>query len=259
MNASNVTYGKPKKAGAIFTAPVGATLPTSVTDAKDPAFKGVGFISEDGVTNSNSAESTDIKAWGGDIVMSPQEGKEDKFHFVMIEALGKTPKEVVYGTSNVTGDINSGITVKANNSAPEERSWIIDINMRNGVITRIVIPKASVAELGDIVYKDNEAVGYEVTISAYPDADGNTHYEYSKAVESPVDPDIFTVSFNTDGGSTVNSQNVPDGSLVTEPADPTKDGYTFGGWYSDSELTTAWDFADDTVTGNMILYAKWTA
>lgn len=45
-------------------------------------------------------------------------------------------------------------------------------------IKRIVIPSASVTEVSDIVYKDSEAIGYETTIKATPDSDGQTHYEY---------------------------------------------------------------------------------
>lgn len=69
----------------------------------------------------------------------------------------------------------------------------------------------------------------------------------------------YTVTFETSGGSAVDPVTVDTGSTVTKPADPTKSGYTFGGWYKDSTLQTPWDFANGTVTADTTLYAKWTA
>lgn len=68
----------------------------------------------------------------------------------------------------------------------------------------------------------------------------------------------YTVTFSSDGGSTVESQSIAEGGKLTKPADPTRKGYTFSGWYTDAALTDAWDFSADTVTGNITLYAKWT-
>ncbi|MCE5202752.1 MAG: cell wall-binding repeat-containing protein, partial [Actinomycetia bacterium] len=68
----------------------------------------------------------------------------------------------------------------------------------------------------------------------------------------------YTVTFNANGGSAVAPVTVAYNGLVTEPADPTKTGSTFAGWYADAALTDAWDFAADTVTADMTLYAKWT-
>ena len=65
-NSANVNAGKPAATGAIFVAPLGTTLPTDATTAKNGAFVELGYVSEDGVTNSNSTNSADIKAWGGD-------------------------------------------------------------------------------------------------------------------------------------------------------------------------------------------------
>ncbi|MBQ7794024.1 MAG: InlB B-repeat-containing protein [Clostridia bacterium] len=67
----------------------------------------------------------------------------------------------------------------------------------------------------------------------------------------------YTVNFNTDGGSAVSSVRVTSNAKAAEPTTPTKEGYTFAGWYIDSELTTAYDFAT-AVTKNTTLYAKWT-
>ncbi|MCL2335793.1 MAG: S-layer homology domain-containing protein, partial [Firmicutes bacterium] len=65
-----------------------------------------------------------------------------------------------------------------------------------------------------------------------------------------------TVSFNSYGGSKVNSQTVTYGAKATKPADPTKEGYTFAGWYTDAGLTVSFDFSKG-ITGNTTLYAKW--
>ena len=67
---------------------------------------------------------------------------------------------------------------------------------------------------------------------------------------------IYTVTFNANGGSEVEAQQVEDGKTATQPTDPTKEHYTFQGWFSDEELTTAFVFATP-ITANVTLYAKW--
>ncbi|HIW75931.1 InlB B-repeat-containing protein [Gordonibacter sp.] len=68
----------------------------------------------------------------------------------------------------------------------------------------------------------------------------------------------FQVTFESNGGSAVAAQEVESGATVTKPADPTREGYTFAGWFADEALTKAWDFATDKVTAKTTLYAKWT-
>ena len=176
--ASNVTAGKPKVVGAISIAPVGTTLPTDATTALDNAFVNLGYVSEDGLTNANSRENDDIKAWGGDTVLSIQTDKSDTFSTVFIEALNVNVLKAFYGDANVTGDLTNGITIKSNADELTEHSWVIDMIMRGGVLKRIVIPSGKITATEDVVYSDSAAVGYGVTITAYPDASGNAHYEY---------------------------------------------------------------------------------
>lgn len=67
----------------------------------------------------------------------------------------------------------------------------------------------------------------------------------------------YTVSFDTDGGTEIENQTVASGGLATQPEDPTKDGYTFGGWYDSDSLTTEFDF-DTPITEDTVIYAKWS-
>ena len=67
----------------------------------------------------------------------------------------------------------------------------------------------------------------------------------------------FAVTFDTKGGSTVPVENVLNGQKATKPADPTREGYTFGGWYTEEVCTNLYDFAT-SVQNALTLYAKWT-
>ncbi len=66
----------------------------------------------------------------------------------------------------------------------------------------------------------------------------------------------YTISFESNDGSLVKEQHKDYNTCVNEPSSPTRPGYAFGGWYSDLELTKAYDFTTK-VTNNFTLYAKW--
>lgn len=71
--------------------------------------------------------------------------------------------------------------------------------------------------------------------------------------------EMHKINFNSQGGSAVTAVEVVEGQKLDEPSPPTKDGYTFEGWYTDLEYSTEWYFASDTVTSDMTLHAKWAA
>ena len=176
--AGYVSAGKPAIGGAVYRAAKGTSAPTDATTALASAFKALGYCSEDGLTNSNSPSTTDIKAWGGDIVLNIQEEKTDTFQTTLIEVLNEDVLKAVYGSSNVSGALATGLTVKANATEPEEGVWAIDMVLNSNTVKRIVIPHGKISEVGDISYTDSDAIGYEITITALPDSSGNTHYEY---------------------------------------------------------------------------------
>ena len=184
-NASNVSAGKPKTGGAIFCAPVGTPLPTSTSEALDAAFKNLGYCSDSGLVNSTSIETTKIKAWGGETVLIINTSKEDTFKYTLIEIKNIDVLKHVYGSDNVSGTLETGITIKANNKDVPEQSVVIDMILRDNTAKRIVIPSCKISDVGDINYTDEDAIGYETTVDCTPDDQDNTHYEYILKAASP--------------------------------------------------------------------------
>ena len=179
-NSSNVSAAKPNISGAIYRAPLNTALPTTA-DGTLTGFTCLGYISEDGITNSNSRESDEFKAWGGDTVLTSQTSYKDTFNFKLLEYLNADVKKTVYGAANVSGALDTGMTVQANSKELTSYAWVIDMVMRDDTMNRIVIPSGKISEIGDVVYSDSELTCYDVTVTAFPDSSGNTHYEYIKA------------------------------------------------------------------------------
>lgn len=182
MNTStNVSVGKPKVGGAVFTAPIGTALPTDATTALAAEYTCLGYVSEDGYKNTNSPSTESIKAWGGDNVATVQSEKPDTFQLKLIEALNVDVLKAVYNSDNVSGTLTTGITVRANADEADALIWVIETIMTNGAVKRTVIPNGKISDIGEITYKDNEAIGYDVTITAMPGDSAfgyDTHKEY---------------------------------------------------------------------------------
>lgn len=178
MNSQNVRTGNPAVDGAIFAAPASATLPADGVSPLDPAFKELGYASEAGISNSITTDVSSVNAWGGDEVLNEQTSRTEEFSFTLIETNSDTLTEV-YGAENVTIDPNgSGLVVLHNARPLPERAHVYEIDMGGGVIKRIVVPRAKVNDVGDVIYNGSDPVGYELTVAAMPDEHGNTAYEY---------------------------------------------------------------------------------
>ena len=178
-DAKNVSTAKPVIAGAIFTAPLGTTIPTKVSDTLDTAFKNIGFISDDGWTNSRNITTEKKKAWGNQTVYNAQTDATDDFKFKMLEYKKAGTKELIYGKNHVTVDTTTGeITTEVTTEEPEHVIIVIDEILSNGAKQRTVVFDAQLSALGDITHADNELLMYDVTYSALPDANGVSHKEY---------------------------------------------------------------------------------
>lgn len=97
------------------------------------------------------------------------------------------------------------------------------------------------------------------TASVIADERGNLYYTNdSGTLFAFAGKPGFQVTFEVNGGSYVSSRFVAAGSVLVQPDDPTREGYTFGGWYEDEALTQAWDFSAPIVQ-TITLYAKWVS
>lgn len=184
--STNVSTGKPAVTGSIYRAlrTANLTVPTTASATLSSTdYKCLGYIGEDGVSNDSNYESDEIKAWGGDIVLPVQKGRTDTFKFKLLEVLNEEVLKAVYVDANVTvteatSSAPKAVAVSVNNNEQPDAVWVIDMIMRGNNPKRIVIPYGKLTELSEISYKDDDAVGYEVTITASADSSGNTHYEY---------------------------------------------------------------------------------
>lgn len=180
--STNVSTGKPNISGAVWVAPLTATLPTDATTALDTTvFTCLGYVSEDGLENNNEMDVSEIKAWGGNIVYRSLNGLDDTFSLSLIESENEDVLKNVYGDSNVTTDASGNVTVNIVAEDPQEKVWVFELAMRGGRAKRIVIPDGAVTARETITYNDSDAVAYGITVSAYPDSTGKTHVEFLEA------------------------------------------------------------------------------
>lgn len=179
-NADNVLVAL---TGAALIAPLATTMPTDTTTAWNAAFVDLGYLSEDGVTETPEDETTDILAWqNGDTVRSLITRSAIRFSFTMIETTAGGLQ--LYHGGVVDGWHASGIGPASIELAgtPDAR-FAMGIDVVDGDNdVRITIPNASIVERGEITYLNNDAIGYPVTIAANPGVGGVRAIKYFSAL-----------------------------------------------------------------------------
>ena len=183
---SDVRIGAPdqKVTGAIKHAPIGTTLPSlsSITKASvtiDGAFTGDEYVSEDGLTLAPSVSTTDIKDWSGATVRKVLESFDGTLNWTMIST-NEGAMGVAFGAEHVTASAATathGAQTRTELGAhlPERQSWVFLMKDGDARIV-IVVPDGQVTEVGEVTFASNSAVGWAVTLSTYPDENGENIY-----------------------------------------------------------------------------------
>lgn len=180
--ASNVLAGKPLATGGILRGQTGTTLPTDATSAPDASFKPLGYVGEDGVTETQDRSTDKIKAWGGDTVKVVQTEHSLSYKLTLIETLNAEVLKTVHGDGNVTTTAATATkgtlqTVQVTSTELGHASYVIEVKDGDARV-RIAIGDGQVTEVGDITYSDADAIGYEVTIECFPDENGVKAIKY---------------------------------------------------------------------------------
>lgn len=161
-NAANVNVAV---TGAVSVAPEGTAAPTSAISALNVAFKSVGYITQDGVTESRERSTSNIVAWqNSDVVRTVVTEASFKLMFSMLET-NADAMALFYGASvdNTTGQVH--IVPGATGG---RKAFVVDY-VDGGNMVRLYIPHGEVVEVDDVALTSGDAVAYGVTIQAYPD------------------------------------------------------------------------------------------
>mgnify|MGYP006992068196 FL=1 len=183
---TDVRVGAPdqKVTGAIKHAPLGTAIPTlaDITKAAvtlNQAFEGDEYVSQDGLTLAPSMSTTEIKDWSGATVRKVLESFDGTLSWTMIST-NEGALSIAFGTDHVTAVAAStahGAQVQAALGAylPEEQTWVFLMKDGDARIV-IAVPDGQITEVGEVTFASNAAVGWQVTLSCYPDTDGNCIY-----------------------------------------------------------------------------------
>ena len=181
-NQANVSAGKGVKGGYIFSAPVGTALPTDIKSKLDPAFKCLGFISEDGYGEDIDEDSDDIVDMNGDVMDSTNGSRVESAQFTLAEIKADTLKRQ-YGEKNVT-DENGVICVKHNSDSHDTFSYVLELVLKNGRRWRKVVPAGKSSELDSLNIASSELCQRALTMKYLTDDAGNTCYDYYESTET---------------------------------------------------------------------------
>lgn len=175
LDSDNVRVGV---TGAVYVAPVDTDAPTDSSEALDAAFVDLGYVSADGITETIDRSTNQIRAWqNGSLVREVTSEGTYSVELTFIET-SQAVLELYYGSSITGGALDGDPT-----STGGRKSFVIDV-VDGDIVERIYIPAGEITSLGERTIATGEAIGYQVTITAYADAGSTTFKKFFSQLES---------------------------------------------------------------------------
>ena len=176
-DSTMVSLGKFKVGGYAYWAPAGTTLPTDSATALPAEYKLLGYLSEDGLTNTTDTDTAEIKDANGATVMKIITSYAESYQFALLEVLRAEAAKLRYNSDAVTGNDKS-MTIKHQMPSDEDFVLVFVIAMSGDVKDRLVIGNATRAEFGDRQVHAGDPQVYDITVSANDMGNGVTAIEY---------------------------------------------------------------------------------
>lgn len=181
-STDNVSVGGGVKGGYLFYAPKGTPLPTDFKTKLDDAYHVLGYISGDGIKESEEAEKETLPDWNGDPIATTNGSRTETWVFTMEEVKADTLK-ILHGDSNVA-DEDGMITVLHNANPKDTHVIVAEMVLKNNRRWRKVIPLADTTAIGELAITSTGVVGRECTVTGMADENGNTCIDYIESTET---------------------------------------------------------------------------
>jgi hypothetical protein len=164
--------------GAVYVGPTSTAAPTSSSSALAAGFEDLGYVSADGITETIDKTTSQIRAWqNGSLVREVVSEGTYSVTMTFIE----TKEEVLalyFGASIVDGELDGDPTKSGG-----RKSFVIDV-VDGSVVERTYIPAGEVTAVGERVLASGEAIGYNVTVTAYADTSNVTFKKWFSTLEA---------------------------------------------------------------------------
>ncbi len=185
LDAARVLVGtadQTNATGAIFSAPLGTTVPTSATDTLAAAFVDSGYVSEDGLTFSPEISTTDINEWNGALVRRIKETFNGTLSWSHLEtnlqSLRNTFGDAAVTSTAATTTHGNQLAVAISGELPGAKTWVFKLKDGDNRML-IVVPNGQITSIEDVSFTSSDAIMWGVSLSCYPDSTGNSIYIYT--------------------------------------------------------------------------------
>lgn len=179
-----VSAAKPLTArGGIRKAPLGTTPPTDAYSELVEAFKKMGYVTTDAVTQTTNRSAEDEYAWGNVVVDTHETEYGQVITFTLMESSNAETLKALVGDENViitpaTAEHGNLIEVRWKSGLPAKAVWVIDMLRVKGGTQRKVAPSAQLVYSGDVQYVDSTSIKYSVELRCHTDEEDVPVYDY---------------------------------------------------------------------------------